>query len=126
MLERAFSGEILAGGLLVLGVALRRPGASGRGEEASASVLVPWSENQTLSNCSNSSTGPSPGTCSQSASAARPAGVIEYTVRGRRPIVSLAATARRASTSFFGSSYSLLVARGQIRPRLRSICLVSS
>ena len=48
-----------------------------------------------------------------------------YTVLGLRPVASGLLLASPADTSFFGSSYSRETARGQIQPRLRSICLAS-
>jgi hypothetical protein len=78
-----------------------------------------------LTRASHSSSGPAPGSASQAASASRPAGVMLYTVLGRRPVASGLLSARPAATSFFGSSYSRETARGQIQPRLRSICLAS-
>ena len=49
-----------------------------------------------------------------------------YTVLRRLPVGSDRLVASPAATSFFGSSYSLDSARGQIHPRLRFICLASS
>src|SRR5205807_307422 len=92
----------------------------------SASTLVPFSEKKIFRSCSNSSAGPAPGSVSQLASARRPLAVMAYTVRERRPTFSVLALARPWATSFLGSSYSLLWARGHIRPNDRSICWVSS
>ena len=68
---------------------------------------------------------PAPGSASQAASASRPAGVMVYTVLRLRPVAPGRLAASPAATSFFGSSYSREIARGQIHPRLRSICLAS-
>jgi hypothetical protein len=48
-----------------------------------------------------------------------------YTVLRLRPVASVLLLGSPAATSFFGSSYSRETARGQIHPRLRSICLAS-
>jgi hypothetical protein len=68
------------------------------------SAVVAWSLKKTLSSCSLSNTGPSPGSASQAASARRPLAVIEYVVRLRRPVAPSVAWARPRATSFFGSS----------------------
>src|SRR6266508_3817553 len=90
------------------------------------SALLPLSAKLIFSSCWNSRIGPSPGSCSHAASARLPLAVIVYLVRRRRPTEASVARANPWATSFFGSSYYLLWARGQIRRRLRSTCCTSS
>jgi flavin-dependent dehydrogenase len=53
------------------------------------------------------------------------AGLDPLVVEQARPVASGRLVASPAATSFFGSSYSREMARGQIQPRLRSVCLAS-
>ena len=90
--EVAFSVAVRASDSHVLGVLARTQSLVAAMPWRSDS-LVPCSAKKVLSSCSNSKLGPSPGSVSHSRSARRPAGVIEYTVRGRRPIASASAVA---------------------------------